>query len=53
MEMGGDEIGRVEVNFLSGSSPTAVFSPPSRELAGEKRHFGASRRRRWFGPGPV
>jgi sulfide:quinone oxidoreductase len=49
MEMGGDKIGRVDVNFLAGPGPTAVFSPPSHELAEEKRRFGASRRRRWFG----
>jgi sulfide:quinone oxidoreductase len=49
MEMGGDKIGRVDVNFLAGPGPTALFSPPSRELAEEKRQFGTSRRRRWFG----
>jgi sulfide:quinone oxidoreductase len=49
MEMGGDQIGRVDVTFLAGPGPTAVFSPPSHELAEEKRRFGASRRRRWFG----
>jgi len=49
MEMGGDKIGRVDVTFLAGPGPTALFSPPSHELALEKRRFGASRRRRWFG----
>lgn len=49
MEMGGDKIGRVDVNFLSGMGATALFRSPSRELAEEKRQFGASRRRRWFG----
>jgi sulfide:quinone oxidoreductase len=49
IEMGGDKIGRVDVNFLSGPGPTALFTPPSHELVEEKRQFGASRRRRWFG----
>jgi len=52
METGNDNVGRVDVNFLSGSSPTAVFRVPSRELADEKRQFGSSRRRRWFGHNP-
>ncbi len=49
MELGGDEVGRVDVNFLSGPSPTAAFQVPSVELAEEKRLFGSSRRARWFG----
>jgi sulfide:quinone oxidoreductase len=49
MEAGDDRVGRVDVNFLSGPSPTAVFRPPSAELADEKQDFGDSRRRRWFG----
>lgn len=53
MEMGGEKIGRVDVNFLSGPGPTALFSPPSHELAEEKRRFGASRRQRWFGHEPA
>ena len=49
IEMGAETIGKVDVNFLSGTAPTAVFTPPSLEPADEKRHFGASRRQRWFG----
>jgi sulfide:quinone oxidoreductase len=49
IEMGGDTIGKVNVNFLSGPAPTARFTPPSLESAAEKREFAASRRRRWFG----
>ena len=49
MEAGNDRVGRVDVNFLSGPTPPAVFRPPSPELADEKQEFGASRRRRWFG----
>jgi sulfide:quinone oxidoreductase len=49
VEFGADRIGRVDVNFLSGPSPTGSFVDPSAALAGEKVEFGASRRRRWFG----
>jgi sulfide:quinone oxidoreductase len=49
VEMGGGTIGKVNVNFLTGPAPTALFTPPSTEGAEEKRHFGAARRRRWFG----
>ena len=49
MEMGGGTIGRVNANFLSGPTPTALFTPPSLEGAEYKRRFGADRRRRWFG----
>jgi sulfide:quinone oxidoreductase len=49
IEMGGDTIGKVNVNFLSGPAPTARYTPPSLESASEKREFAATRRRRWFG----
>ena len=49
VEFGADRIGRVDVDFLSGPSPTGSFIEPSVALAGEKQHFGSSRRARWFG----
>jgi sulfide:quinone oxidoreductase len=49
VEMGDRTIGKVNVNFLSGPAPTALFTPPSLEGAEEKRQFGATRRQRWFG----
>jgi sulfide:quinone oxidoreductase len=49
VEMGDRTIGKVNVNFLSGPAPTALFTPPSLEGAEEKRQFAATRRRRWFG----
>ena len=52
IEMGDDTIGTVDVNFLSGPAPTALFTPPSAEAADDKRRFAAVRRDRWFGPGP-
>jgi sulfide:quinone oxidoreductase len=49
IEFGDDTVARVDVNFLSGPQPTAKFNAPSLEHAEEKRQFGATRRRRWFG----
>ena len=48
-EMGDQTIGRVRANFLSGPTPTALYTPPSLEGASEKRQFATERRRRWFG----
>jgi sulfide:quinone oxidoreductase len=48
VEFGGGRVGRVDVDFLSGPKPTGTFREPSDALVAEKRHFGASRRARWF-----
>jgi sulfide:quinone oxidoreductase len=50
VEMGDGTVGRTDVTFLAGPTVTAVYQPPSRELAAEKKEFGRSRRARWFGP---
>ena len=49
IEFGGDRIGRVDVDFLSGPSPTGVFQEPSETMRVLKEQFGSSRRARWFG----
>lgn len=49
IEMGGDEVARVDVDFLSGPAPTARFTAPSMAAARDKEEFASSRRRRWFG----
>jgi sulfide:quinone oxidoreductase len=49
IEFGGGRVGRVEVDFLSGPKPTGTYGEPSEALVAEKRHFGSSRRARWFG----
>ena len=49
VEFGADRVGRVDVDFLSGPSPTGSFFEPSVALAGEKQQFGSIRRARWFG----
>lgn len=48
IEFGRGEIGRVDVDFLSGPKPTGTFQAPSEQLGAEKEQFGASRRARWF-----
>jgi sulfide:quinone oxidoreductase len=49
VEFGAGQVGRVDVNFLSGPSPTGTYTEASTELVREKKHFGSSRRARWFG----
>jgi sulfide:quinone oxidoreductase len=49
VEFGAGRVGRVDVDFLSGPSPTGSFVEPSVALVGEKLRFGSSRRSRWFG----
>ncbi len=49
IEFGAGRVGRVDVDFLSGASPTGSFSEPSAELLRQKQEYGTSRRARWFG----
>ncbi|MEI9405280.1 FAD/NAD(P)-binding oxidoreductase [Mesorhizobium argentiipisi] len=49
IEFGGGRIGKVEVDFFSGPSPTGNYYEPSFTLRADKEMFGASRRSRWFG----
>ena len=49
IEFGGGRVARVDVNFLSGPTPTGRYFEASTDLAAEKQHFGSSRRARWFG----
>jgi sulfide:quinone oxidoreductase len=49
IEFGAGQVGRVDVDFLSGPKPTGTFQAPSDALVAEKRRFGSSRRARWFG----
>ena len=48
IEFGGGRVGRVDVDFFSGPSPTGTFQEPSVALVAEKEQFGSSRRARWF-----
>lgn len=49
IEFGSGQVGRVDIDFLSGPKPTGAFHQPSTGLVGEKEQFGSSRRARWFG----
>jgi sulfide:quinone oxidoreductase len=49
VEFGAGRVGRVDIDFFSGPKPTGALREPSLELVAEKKHFGASRRARWFG----
>jgi sulfide:quinone oxidoreductase len=49
VEFGQDQVGRVDVDFLSGPKPTGTFQEPSEALVAEKADFGSSRVQRWFG----
>jgi sulfide:quinone oxidoreductase len=48
IEFGGQQVARVEVNFLSAPKPTGYFEEPSPSLAEEKDEFAAERYSRWF-----
>ncbi|MEO7192285.1 MAG: FAD-dependent oxidoreductase [Vicinamibacterales bacterium] len=49
IEFGHNQVGRVDVNFLSGPKPTGTYQTASAALVAEKEEFGASRRKKWFG----
>ncbi len=49
VEFGHGQVGRVDVDFLSGPKPTGTFQAPSEALVAEKVRFGSSRLERWFG----
>ncbi len=53
LEFGHGQVGRVDVDFLSGPKPTGTFQAPSEALVAEKVHFGASRLQRWFERPPL
>jgi sulfide:quinone oxidoreductase len=53
VEFGRNQVGRVDVDFLSGPKPTGTFQEPSSALVAEKVHFGSSRLQRWFGRAPA
>ncbi len=48
LEFGRDEVGKVDVTFLSGQAPVGALDGPSEAIAAEKSHFGSSRIQRWF-----
>ncbi|BEP15515.1 FAD/NAD(P)-binding oxidoreductase [Acidothermaceae bacterium B102] len=49
LEVGGGQVGKVDVTFRSGQAPVGDLEGPSVALASEKNDFGQSRVARWFG----
>ncbi len=49
VEFGHGQVGRVDVDFLSGPKPVGTFQSASEALVAEKTRFGSSRLQRWFG----
>jgi sulfide:quinone oxidoreductase len=49
IEFGAGRVGRVDVDFFGGPSPTGTLAEPSAALVAEKEDFGSSRATRWFG----
>lgn len=48
MDMGQDQVAKVDVTFLSGQAPVGYLEGPSTELAADKAVFGTIRVKRWF-----
>lgn len=48
IEFGAGRVGKVEVDFFSGPTPTGAYYEPSVALRADKEAFGSSRRSRWF-----
>ncbi len=48
LEFGDEQVGKVNVTFLSGQAPVGGMEGPSMDITGEKREFGTSRIQRWF-----
>jgi sulfide:quinone oxidoreductase len=49
LEFGNEEVAKVNVTFAAGQAPSGTYEAPSVVLAADKREFGSSRIRRWFG----
>jgi len=48
IQFGLDQVGRVDVDFFSGSYATGIYQEASEALVAEKANFESSRRERWF-----
>jgi sulfide:quinone oxidoreductase len=49
VDFGTGQVGRVDMNFLSGQSPRGIYSQPSTVLFEEKHILASQRIARWFG----
>jgi sulfide:quinone oxidoreductase len=52
IEFGHGQVGRVDIDFLSGPKRIGIYHAPSEALVAEKAYFGSSRLQRWFGRPP-
>ena len=48
LELGDDEVAKVEVQFAPGEAPQGSFEAASESLATDKAEFGRTRVKRWF-----
>jgi sulfide:quinone oxidoreductase len=48
LELGDDEVAKVEVQFVQGQPPQGTFEAASEALAADKAAFGRTRIQRWF-----
>jgi len=48
IEFGHDQVGRVDVSFLSGQRPLGILEGPAPELAADKISLGSEQVRCWF-----
>lgn len=49
VELGGEAVGRIDVDFLSYDTPVAKFNAPSRAMRADKQQWASKRAARWFG----
>ena len=48
VEFGNGMVGKVDVDFFSGPSPSGTYTEASVDLVADKEYFGSSREARWF-----
>ena len=49
MEVGNDQVAKVDVTFMAGQRPSGALEGPDAALVADKSEFGTSRISRWFG----
>lgn len=49
IEFGNGQVGKVDVDFFSGPSPSGTYTEASADLVLDKQYFGSTREARWFG----
>jgi len=49
VEFGNGMVGKVNIDFFSGPSPSGRYTEVSVDLVDDKQYFGSSREAPWFG----